>query len=510
MTRFRQFSLGVGSSWLATLATVVYSLLSVPIALKYLTVEEFGLFVLILQVAGYFTLIEIGMSAATARILVDHKDRRDGRNYGSIILTGFVVFAFQGLIILIVGFATAPWIIGLVGVPKALAETATLLLRWLALTSALALAFRIFGSVLYANKRLDLIHGFMGANMIFGLALLTAILAAGAGLAGLRWLFLAQATIAILLPILACHKLELLPKRGHWGAPSIERFRELFGFGKDVFLVNVGNQVLEASQLIIVTRTMGLTAAAIWSVSTKLLTLVYQLVTKIEGTAIVFFAEMMVRGEIEKLTARFRQIYQMTAAIAVASLATVVAINAPFVSVWANPALAWSISLSALCAIAVALNALTRCSGDLIIHTKKIAAFRYVYFLEAVLFVLLSLALSNHFGFYGILGASILCMLSFRATYTTWRMAKYFQLPAITFWWTWLKRPLLAAIILLPFVISSSWLASSPLSLWGQLFAAFAWVGLPATFTFLFIALPRDVRKEFALRWPQLSLIAKY
>ncbi len=510
MSRFQEFVRGVGSSWVATCATVIYSLLSVPIALKYLTVEEFGLFVLILQVAGYFALVEIGMSAATARILVDHKDRRDGRNYGSIILTGFAVFAFQGLIILIVGFAAAPWIVGLVGVPNALAETGTLLLRWLALSSALALAFRIFGSVLYANKRLDLIHGFMGANMIFGLALLTAILAAGAGLAGLRWLFLAQAAIAVLLPILACHKLELLPKKGHWGTPSIERFRELFCFGKDIFLVNVGNQVLEASQLIIVTRTMGLTAAAIWSVSTKLLTLVYQLVTKIEGTAIVFFSEMMVRGETERLAARFRQIYQMTAAIAVVSLATVVAINAPFVSVWANASLAWSIPLSALCAVAVALNALTRCSGDLIIHTKKIAAFRYVYFLEAVLFVLLSLALSNHFGFYGILGASILCMLSFRATYTTWRMVKYFQVPAITFWWTWLKRPLLTAVMLMPFVISSSWLTSSILNSWGQLFAAFAWVGLPATITFLLIALPRDVRKEFTLRWPQLSFIVKY
>jgi hypothetical protein len=194
----------------------------------------------------------------------------------------------------------------------------------------------------------------------------------------------------------------------------------------------------------------------------------------------------------------------------VASLAIVVAINAPFVSVWANPSLAWSLPLSGLFAMAVALNALTRCSGDLIIHTKRIAAFRYVYFLEAVIFVLLSLWLSAYFGFYGILGASIACLLVFRATYTTWRMARYFSLPAITFWWTWLKRPILAGIILLPFVISSPWLISSVSNLWGQLFIAVAWVGMPAAITLLFVALPRDVKKEFAQRWPQLSLIAKY
>ncbi len=510
MTRFRQFTRGLGSSWLATGATVTYSLLSVPIALRYLSVDEFGLFVLLLQIAAYFMLIEIGMSAATARILVDHKDQRDGGAYGSVILTGLLVFGIQGLVIFTVGILAAPWIIALVGVPSALVDVATLLLRWLALTSALTLAFRIYGSVLYANKRLDLIHGFMGASMLFGLVLLAAILAAGGGLEGLRWLFLIQATISILLPILACHKLGLLPKKGHWGGPSNRRFRELFGFGKDIFLVNVGNQVLEASQLIIVTRTMGLTAAAIWSVSTKLFMLVYQLVTKIEGTALVFFAEMMVRGEKDKLATRFRQVYQLTAAVSVVALATVVAMNAPFVSVWTNPSLAWPISLSALFAVAVALNALTRCSGDLIIHTKKIGAFRYVYFLEAVIFVLLSLWLSAHFGFYGILAASIVCLLFFRATYTTWRMARYFSLPAITFWWTWLKRAILAGLILLPFVISSPWLTSSVPNLWSQLLGALAWIGLPAAIVFLFVALPRDVRKEFSQRWPQLSLLTKY
>jgi len=190
-------------------------------------------------------------------------------------------------------------------------------------------------------------------------------------------------------------------------------------------------------------------------------------------------------------------------------LAIVIAINGPFVSVWASPSLAWSLPLSGLFAVAVALNALTRCSGDLIIHTKKIGAFRYVYFLEAVIFVLLSLWLSAHFGFYGILGASIACLLIFRATYTTWRISQYFQLTAITFWWTWLKRPILAGIILLPLVISSPWLINTVPSLWGQLLLGLAWVGLPAAIVLLFVALPRDVRIEFAQRWPQFSLLTK-
>jgi len=509
MSRLRQFSRGVSCSWLATLATVIYSLLSVPISLNYLSVDEFGLFVLLLQVATYFTLIETGMSAATARILIDYKDSPNDGNYGSVILTGFCVFATQSLAILTVGVFAAPWIVVLIGVPQPLAEVATLLLRCLAVTSALSLAFRIYGSVLYANKRLDLIHALMGANMLLGLAILTAILANGGGLAGLVWLFLAQAIAATLLPIFACNKLELLPTKGCWGRPSMHRFRELFGFGKDIFLVNVGNQVLEASQLIIVTRTMGLTAAAIWSVSTKLFALVYQLITKIEGTAIVFFAEMMVRGEKEKLSIRFRQIYQLTAGVAVIALAVAVAINTSFVSAWAKPPLAWSVHLSSLMAAFILLNVLTRCGSDFIIHTKKIAAFRYIYFVEAATFVALALWLSTRFGFYGVLGSSLFCLILFRGTYAAWRMARYFNQPMRVFWWTWIRRPLAAGLFLAPFVVTAGIATSMVTNPWLQLAIACSWVGIPALIALFTFVLPRDVTAEIALRWQRFSFSDK-
>lgn len=509
MTRLRQFSQGLGSSWLATLAAVVYSLLSVPIALKFLSVDEFGLFMLLIQVSGYFTLIEIGMSAATARILVDYKDDPNDGNYGSVILTGLYFFLAQALIILTVGSVAAPWIVAVIGVPAVFAEIAVFLLRWLAVTSAASLAFRIYGSVLYANKRLDLIHAFMGSNMLLSLGLLAIILAGGGGLSGLIWLFLGQTVVSIIFPVYACYRLALLPRKGNWGHPTWQRFRELFGFGKDIFLVNVGNQVLEASQLIIVTRTMGLTAAAGWTVSTKLFSLVYQLVTKIEGTAIVFFAEMMVRNETSKLAGRFRQIYQLTAGICAAALAIVVAINGLFVSAWANPSLAWPVSLSALMALVVFLNALTRCNGDLIIHSKNIAVFRYVYFVEAAVFVALAVGLASSLGFYGVLGASLFCLVLFRGTYTTWRVAHYFGRPTKVLYWTWIRRPMAAALLLVPFVATTSTVANLATGSWPQLAVACTWIGIPALMTLFTFVFPRDITAEFALRWQQFLFPGK-
>ena len=215
----------------------------------------------------------------------------------------------------------------------------------------------------------------------------------------------------------------------------------------------------------------------------------------------LFFAEMMVRGEEQRLADRFRQIYQLTAATSVVALAAVIAINKPFVSVWADSSLAWPLPLSIMLAAVVFVNTLTRCSSDLIVHSKNIAAFRYVYFVEAISFVALALWMSTHFGFYGVLTASFICLLAFRTVYTTWRMSNYFRVPASVFWWAWLKNPIIAGLALLPFVLSAEWLSNTARDTWIRLLITLVWVGIPATVAFFLVACPTDVKTEISRYW---------
>jgi len=481
---------------MASLATVLYGLASVPIALRFLSLEEFGLFMLMLQVAGYFTLIELGMAGATARILMDYKDNPENDAYGSVILTGSLVFALQAVAIIVTGFFCAPWVVHAVGVPAELVGVAIYLLRWLCFAFAIATGLRIFGSLLYANKRLDILNAITAGTIIVGLALMLVILASGAGLRGLVVMLVLQTIFAAVLHFFVCLRLGLLPPRGYWGKPTLARFHELFGLAKDFFLVSAGSQVLEASQLIIVTRTMGLTAAATWSVSTKIFALLFQLITKIQGTGVVFLSEMMVRGESERLTIRFRQICQLTAGIAAVTLAVAVAVNQAFVSTWATPDLAWGLSVSALMGALVFLNVVTRCHVDLIIHAKKILALRYVYFLEASAFVGMALWLTPHIGFYGVLISSLLCLVMARLWYTALRVAAYFGIRPQLVWWFWMRRSLLAILLLAPFVWTSGIVTSAITLPWVQMALVTLWVGAPALVVMFAIALPSDVTRE--------------
>src|SRR5258706_16375875 len=110
MSRFRNAARSLTSGYLAMGGSVVYALASVPLALHFLSKEEFGLWAVAAQVAGYLVLIELGVSGAASRILIDHKDKPERGEYGSVIKTSCLVLAIQGLLIVIGGGAIALWL----------------------------------------------------------------------------------------------------------------------------------------------------------------------------------------------------------------------------------------------------------------------------------------------------------------------------------------------------------------------------------------------------------------
>src|ERR1700733_3412194 len=117
MSRARRFIRNVTSGYLLLLASMFYVFASVPLALKFLTKEEFGLWALMTQITGYLVLIDLGTSSSVSRLLIDRKDRPDEGEYGSLIQTGGLVLGCQGAIILFVGILASPLASHLLQIP---------------------------------------------------------------------------------------------------------------------------------------------------------------------------------------------------------------------------------------------------------------------------------------------------------------------------------------------------------------------------------------------------------
>jgi O-antigen/teichoic acid export membrane protein len=81
MSRIQRVIRGLFSSYLLLMATGVYSLVSVPLALHYLDTTRFGLWILMGTLSTYIALIDLGMMNAGCRLFIDHKDQKDGGEY---------------------------------------------------------------------------------------------------------------------------------------------------------------------------------------------------------------------------------------------------------------------------------------------------------------------------------------------------------------------------------------------------------------------------------------------
>ena len=105
MSRLKKFTRSLMSGYLMLGVNIFYTLASVPLALHYLSIPEFGLWALTQQVANFIALIDLGMSSSIGRILIDHKDNRSNGRYGGTLKSGILVGLAQGLIVLIVGLS---------------------------------------------------------------------------------------------------------------------------------------------------------------------------------------------------------------------------------------------------------------------------------------------------------------------------------------------------------------------------------------------------------------------
>jgi O-antigen/teichoic acid export membrane protein len=292
-----------------------------------------------------------------------------------------------------------------------------------------------------------------------------------------------------------------LPAKNNWGKPNRATFHELFMFGTDIFLLSIGNQLISASAVPIISRTMGLEAVAVWSITTKVFSLAQQLVYRINDFSSSALAEMMVRGETERLKKRFGDMSILTG-LAAAGIGTALALcNESFVAIW-TPSIAWHPLNNALMAVSFFIYASVRPSIGLVAMTKKIGFIKFIYFFEGATFVILGLMLAPHWGFPGVILSGILTDLSFSGAFGIRRTVRYFNMRWREMFEDWFKRPIIflgisGMVALCLWFITRRWNAPAQLAVDAASF------GLIILIPLWRVSLPENLRKEITARLQQ-------
>lgn len=509
MSRFRKFAHSLVSGYVLLGSNILYTLASVPLALKYLSKPEFGLWGVTSLLAGYIGLIDMGMSGSVARILIDHKDERRSGGYGGLIKTGALVGAVQGILIFIVGGALAFVAGPLLNVPAALERDFIWLMIGQCALLGISFASRIFSHVLTAYQRYDITNYAQTILFAVSFGIMWVLLKRGLGVFSILWAQAIAMTICVGVNALACWRLSLFPGSGEWGRASWRQFKELFAFGRDIFLFALGSQLVTTSQALLLTRFLGLETAAVWNICTRAYTLLLQMIYRVFDYSSSALAEMMVRGEKDLVALRFQQIVVLSTSLSVVAATLFALCNNAFVQLWTSGRMHWQPFNDLLLALSLVISVSAHAHLGLVGQTKRFRFLRYVFFVEGMAFIGLTIMLQRLGGVTVMLLASLASALAFSFPYGLRRTREYFKLS-----WKelaeWHRAPFALTLLLVPLAAMAAWL-TAPLTPFARLLTRGSLVGIPAAWMLLRYGLGKHLQAEVASRLPgwMRSLLAR-
>jgi len=460
MARLRLFLQGVASSYLALGTAIAAALLSVPLALHFLTKEQFALWALLTQIGSYLALIDLGMSPAVGRLLIERKDQRAQGSYGGLIQTGFYVTAAQAGVLLLAGLVLAQPLASLFRIPLEMQATFRALIHWQALITAGLFGTRMFRNLLYAHQRNDLINYTQAIAAIVNFWVLWLALHSHGGINSILWANAAAWVVVLVSQGWWCGRLRLFPSPGAWGRPSWEEFKSLWGYGKDVFITQVGALLIMSAPALVVARQLGLEAVAAWTVGTKAFFLLCNLLWQAFDSSSSGFAEMLVRGEHARLRGRYAELLIVTATLAGVAAVVYAVCNSAFVTLWTRGRILWPSYSDLLLGGWMIIAAVVHATAGFIILTKRIGTMRYVFFVEGAVFLGLASVVARAGGLPSIIAVSLLCSVCFSGTYCLWRINQFFGFRPPEMELRWLVPLGKILLVLVPVGLGAWWVTT--------------------------------------------------
>jgi len=358
-------------------------------------------------------MLDLGVTSAVSRFIADHKDDVNGGDYGRMLLTGGVVFALQGILIFSAGLVFSIFAPAFFAIPTPLASDFTNVLMLITALSGFSVFCRSLAAPLWAFHRIDFSYLMGSVSLILGVATLWLGFHFNLGIYSLAISGLPGAFLSPVMAFYFCKKNGFYPStKNSWQMPTLPDIRRVFAFGKDAALMTLGSQMVNASQIMIISRFVGLDTAATFSVGTKLYSLGQQLVAKVVGTATPALTELFVRGEISRFNTRFYDVVAISIFLATVFSSFLVIGNSTLVSIWTYGIISWNPLADVLLGALLVGTGVSRCLNELFVCKGNLRTVRHIYFLEGLFFITLSIPAVIRFGLIGLLATSLFVHLA--------------------------------------------------------------------------------------------------
>jgi hypothetical protein len=390
----------------------------------------------------------------------------------------------------------------LMGIPAGDSQQFKVLVLLQVVTSALGFPLRPINQLLWANQQIAWINGCSIAGAVVNAGVLLLGLQVGWGI----YSFIAASWASFVVSqvgMLSCVvKLRLLPSLRH-ATVSFAALKPLAAYSVNVFLIILGTQLIAFAPNLLITRKLGLSALADWTVGTRLVSFAIQLIGRIPNSSEPIFWEMFVRGELPRIRQRLIELLHLSGSGAALFGAGITAINVPFIELWMSGKVQWMSAADVGLVLWVIVSTSSVVFNMVPGTTKRLGNMKYVYVLEGGIMVGLAYLPCLRLQTYWQVALILLVFVSlFRLPYGLWRTWRDLQIPGPVLAKA-LARTFVVALLLLAFaqVLRSATCYWKPLTQVLINALVYSVVALPAVYS---IGLPLESRQRVQQTWRRI------
>ncbi len=272
----------------------------IPIVVRHLGAERYGILTLTGTVLGFVSILNLGFGTSLLKFLAEEFASRSRdeaeRLFGASLLLNGVIGLIGLLVSTVIGlwFTTAIFNLSSQSVPQARFAFVVAGVGFMIVMLA-----KPFTIVLLSTQRYDL-----QAKVSICLATLSAtgtilVLYMGYGLRALLVFFLAIDLLALLVYVFLARRLVGdMAMRPRWHGAT---FRRMFSFSSFVFIANIGSLFLAEFDRVMIGVLASVTLVAFYAVPIGLASRIYSAVVSLAGVAIPLSSDLFARSDLERV-----------------------------------------------------------------------------------------------------------------------------------------------------------------------------------------------------------------
>jgi O-antigen/teichoic acid export membrane protein len=336
--RIRRIGLTAVAATVNRAVTVLSSLLTVPITLKYLGVEQFGLWMTLTGFVAFLAFSDLGLGIGLQNSLTECHGKDDKITPSQLITTALALLTLIGIALCLVAWFAMPQLplndllnVTTEEAVKNLLPTAQAVIIVFGLSLPLGIIQRILdayqegflSNVLQTIGRvLAFVSIFVCIHLHYPLPIMAALYM------GLPFLFLALSSLFIFW-------------KRPWLRPNIWSFkvkmvRKISGIGAYALLAQLGASIMSTGPLLLLSSQFGAGAIVPFAITQRLLGVLGMVISLALGPLWPAYGEAKVRGDINWIKLTFKRSIKVTLWIALPAFIAISVLGLPIIELWTS------------------------------------------------------------------------------------------------------------------------------------------------------------------------------